>query len=122
MNPKFDHLWNYSKPQETETQFRELLEVAKQSWNLNDLTELQSQIVRTLGLQKKFEEGHRLLDEIGANPSTNNYVAEIRCLLERGRLFNCDSHPAHHPFGATRSPAIHGLRVREEERDGGSHF
>lgn len=91
--PDFDSLWDYSKPAETETQFRALLPAAEQSGDSVYLAELQTQIARTLSLQQKFAEAHALLDEVEAKTtravdSASWERVHVRYLLERGRTFN----------------------------------
>ncbi len=67
-----DVLWNFDDPQGSEIRFRALAE------------EAQTQIARTLGLQRKFGDGHAVLDGVNAS----NDRVRVRFLLERGRLFN----------------------------------
>lgn len=86
--PEFDKLWNYGNPAQTEQKFRELIPVAKESNNLDYYLQLLTQIARTQGLQRKFEEAHKTLDDVQKNISENTRVAEIRYFLERGRVFN----------------------------------
>jgi tetratricopeptide (TPR) repeat protein len=50
--------------------------------------ELLTQIARTLGLQQKFEEAHRLLDDVETTLPEDTKRPQIRYLLERGRVFN----------------------------------
>ena len=57
----FDALWNYSEPKATEEKFREIL---ANTQDINYIAELKTQIARTLGLQRKFDDGHILLSEI----------------------------------------------------------
>lgn len=91
-NLKFDRLWNYNDPAGTEKKFRELLPVLKNSGDQSAYLQLLTQTARTQGLQMKFEEAHRLLDEV--EPLLNNdlYLAKIRYLLERGRTFRSSKH------------------------------
>lgn len=71
-----DELWDWQNPGESEKRFRALIAEAK------------TQLARSLGLQKKFEEAHRVLDEVAD-------VSEVRVryLLERGRTFNSSEQP-----------------------------
>lgn len=84
--PSFDDLWNYDQPAETETKFRAVLE------QLHDdpLTrlELLTQIARTQGLQRHFEDAHRTLDAVEAALPQDQHRARVRYLLERGRVLN----------------------------------
>ena len=89
--PDFDALWDYNDPAGTEAKFRELLpqaptgDVAKSAaWRL----ELLTQIARTEGLQRKFDAAHQTLDGVEAKLADAPPVVRVRCLLERGRVFN----------------------------------
>lgn len=109
--PDFDPLWDYNKPAETEVKFREVLETVETTADSAYLAELKTQIARALGLQQKFDEAHKLLDEVSvalekpkadrhghsANERPNDHAmtetlqwdrVKVRYLLERGRLFN----------------------------------
>lgn len=86
--PDFDALWDYDRPAETEQTFRELLPKAEQSGDASYALQLMTQIARTLGLQRKFEEAHAVLNGVEAGLTDDLPVARIRYLLERGRAFN----------------------------------
>lgn len=83
----FDKLWDYDNPSETEKKFKELIPVLKDSENKSAYLQLLTQTARTLGLQMKFEEAHKLLDEVEPMITDEFYVAKIRYMLERGRTF-----------------------------------
>ena len=89
----FDQKWDYDHPDSTEAAFRGLLPAARAKGDTNYLAQLLTQIARTQGLQKKFDEAHRTLDEAdsliaGAKGSPGIEVAHVRALLERGRALN----------------------------------
>ena len=86
--PEFDSLWDYDKPEETEKKFRELLPNAKTSGNNDYHIQLLTQIARSQGLQRKFDNAHRTLDEAESLITSDLTVPKIRYLLERGRVFN----------------------------------
>jgi tetratricopeptide (TPR) repeat protein len=88
--PDFDSLWNYSNPQQTEIKFREVLEQIPK--NESAYLELLTQIARTQGLQRKFDEAHQTLDEVEKKLKEDSRV-KVRYLLERGRVFNSSKHP-----------------------------
>jgi len=93
--PDFDALWDYDNPAETETRFRALVPVARNSTQAGYYAELLTQIARTEGLQHKFEQAHSTLDAVEvllANGLTRSR-AHIRYLLERGRACNSSNHP-----------------------------
>ncbi|MFN8413347.1 MAG: tetratricopeptide repeat protein [Anaerolineales bacterium] len=83
--PDFDALWDYSNPAQTETKFREVL--TQIPTNDPAHLELLTQIARTQGLQRKFDEAHQTLNEVEKELKGNSR-AQIRYLLERGRVFN----------------------------------
>ncbi len=85
---EFDSLWNFAKPAETESKFRELLLAAKSLLDKDSLLQLQTQIARSQGLQGHFEEAHHTLNEVESSLDSTTQVAKIRYLLERGRVFN----------------------------------
>jgi tetratricopeptide (TPR) repeat protein len=86
--PDFDALWDYNNPQQTEVKFRELLPRAKESNDTSYYAQLLTQIARTQGLQRKFDEAHSTLDSVEAMLADKLTVAKIRYLLERGRVYN----------------------------------
>jgi tetratricopeptide (TPR) repeat protein len=91
--PAFDKLWDFSNPAKTEAAFRELLPKAKASGNAGYLVELMTQIARTQGLQRKFDEAHKTLDVAQGLLTDDLKRARVRYLLERGRVFNSSKEP-----------------------------
>lgn len=95
MMADFDRLWDYSKPEQTEAAFRNLLTAAEAGQDRSYHAELLTQIARCLGLQGRFEEAHRLLDQVGAMlGACLTAVPRLRYLLERGRVFRSSGQPA----------------------------
>ena len=89
---EIDDLWDYNDPAGSEAKFREALsQVDPRAGQERDLT-LLTQIARTLGLQRKFDEAHQVLDQVEAQLETGGTV-EVRYLLERGRAFNSSKKP-----------------------------
>jgi tetratricopeptide (TPR) repeat protein len=84
----FDALWDYDNPEATERQFRALLPKAEQSDNRSYHVQLLTQIARAEGLQRRFADAHATLDTAQALLSAPKGRAQIRYLLERGRVFN----------------------------------
>ncbi len=84
----FDKLWNYNEPGETEQKFRAVLAKTNAEEQAEYVLELKTQIARTLGLQQKFEDAHKLLDQVEPELIPEYPLAKIRYLLERGRAFN----------------------------------
>lgn len=100
--PDFDADWNYGDPAGTRKTFLGYLmkhttshgtdpEPGPRAWRL----ELQTQIARTHGLEKDFERGHIVLNQVdvevkalGDSSPVPLHRVRVRSLLERGRLFN----------------------------------
>lgn len=90
LNPlDFDSLWDYSNPAQTEIKFREVLKQIPE--NDSAYLELLTQIARTQGLQRKFDEAHQTLNQVEKNLREESKV-KVRYLLERGRVFNSSKH------------------------------
>jgi len=85
---EFDKLWDYNKPEETEKKFREVLANTKREDNIEYYLQLHTQIARTQGLQMKFEEAHKTLDEVEKQLKPEMIIPRIRYNLERGRTLN----------------------------------
>ena len=86
--PNFDKLWNYSRPADTEIEFRKLLPQAQESGSLDYYLQLLTQLARTQSLQMKFDEAHGLLDQVENKLTAETFVAKVRLYLERGRTYN----------------------------------
>ncbi|MBC8377145.1 MAG: tetratricopeptide repeat protein [FCB group bacterium] len=84
----FDKLWNYNEPGETEQKFRDVLANTNAQEKPEYALELRTQIARTLSLQQKFEDAHKLLDQVDSELKPEYPIARIRHMLERGRTFN----------------------------------
>jgi tetratricopeptide (TPR) repeat protein len=86
-----DALWNYADPAASELRFREALRDAKG----DDALILRTQIARTLGLRKRFNEAQRELDAVHAQAQRENAGAEVavRLALERGRTLRSAGQP-----------------------------
>jgi len=89
----FDARWNFDQPDSTEAVFRTYLPAARASGDIDYLAQLLTQIARTQGLQRKFDEAHVTLDEVEPMLGDSLAVARVRYLLERGRVFNSSRQP-----------------------------
>lgn len=94
MKTEFDKLWNFGKPAETEAKFREVLKQYETDSDLDYILQLKTQIARTQGLQRKFDEAHATLDEVKVILLDDTPVSEIRYNLERGRVYNSSKQKA----------------------------
>lgn len=91
--PELESLWNFQKPAETEQKFRELAKSQNVQKNAEYRLELQTQIARTLGLQRKFEEAFKELESVKSQLSEKTPSANIRYYLELGRVMNSSKKP-----------------------------
>lgn len=87
--PDIDALWDYQNPEATAKKF---LEALPHSPNLNYKAELLTQLARTYGLRKRFEEAHQTLDEVEKIEDLSPRV-RVRLWLERGRTFRSSGKP-----------------------------
>ena len=71
----FDSLWDYSNPEQTEIKFREVLKQILESESA--YLELLTQIARTQGLQRKFDEAHQTLDQVEKKLKDNSQACEV---------------------------------------------
>ncbi len=81
---QIDALWDFRDPAGSEARFREALANGAGE-------EARTQIARSLGLQRRFEEASAELDAI-QEPGSSLLLARIA--LERGRILNSSGHPA----------------------------
>src|SRR5687767_8054884 len=88
--PDFDSFWDYSNPGDTEIKFREILLQIPNDDPAH--LELLTQIARSQGLQRKFDEAHQILDQVENQLGEIPLRAKVRYLLERGRVFNSSGH------------------------------
>ncbi|MGE5615702.1 MAG: tetratricopeptide repeat protein [Bacillota bacterium] len=79
-----DSYWEYADPAKSEARFRGLLDAARGDERL----ELMTQVARTYSLRKRFDEAHRVLDEVEPQLAHAGVRPKLRYLLERGRAFN----------------------------------
>lgn len=86
--PDIDALWDFDHPDSTEAAFAKLLPEARASSDPEFLPQLLTQIARARGLQMKFDEASKTLDEAQAHLGPATPVARVRLLLERGRVLN----------------------------------
>lgn len=82
----FDALWDFDQPDESERRFREVLQTAPA--DVAYRAELLTQIARSQGLQRKFDQAHTTLDRVEAMLTDDLARARTRYWLERGRVFN----------------------------------
>lgn len=84
MSIDFETIWDFSDPELSESKFRALLDEATTD---DDRAEALTQIARTYGLRRRFDEAHETLDQAAGLLSAGS-KAEVRYMLERGRTIN----------------------------------
>jgi tetratricopeptide (TPR) repeat protein len=80
-----DTLWDFSNPAVSEARFREHIPRVKSA---SEKIVLLTQIARAQGLQDRFADAHVTLSEAEALLKSEQSIARVRYLLERGRVFN----------------------------------
>lgn len=120
-----DTLWETAEPAASEARFRaHLAALTEPSPRAQTLT----QLARAVGLQRRFEEAHAILDEAAAllDPAESlaaGALARIRHLLERGRVHNSAGEKAsarenfQQAWEAARAAAEDGYAVDAEAVD-----
>jgi tetratricopeptide (TPR) repeat protein len=83
-------LWNFDDPAASEARFRTALAEAKG----DDALVLRTQIARTLGLRKRFDDALRELDAIEPALAAAGIEPRVRAWLERGRTLRSSGKPA----------------------------
>ncbi|MCC2670602.1 MAG: hypothetical protein K0Q72_3073, partial [Armatimonadetes bacterium] len=86
--PDLASLWNYQDAALSEERFREVVPAARASADRGYLIELLSQLARSLGRQRRFDEADAVLDEADSLLESGMDRPRVRCLLERGRVRN----------------------------------
>lgn len=91
--PEIREIWDFNDPAGTEAEFKKLLSTVKDSGDTDYYLQIQTQIARAQGLQGKFKEAHRTLDQVEKDLKDEYITARLRYLLERGRVFNSSGNP-----------------------------
>jgi tetratricopeptide (TPR) repeat protein len=87
-----DELWDHDDPQESERRFAARLATLGSSESLVRF-ELQTQIARAQGLQRRFAEALATLDQVERSAPRSGRI-RARCALERGRVLNSSGDPS----------------------------
>lgn len=125
--PPFDSLWDFTDPQATELQFKELLPRAHAAGNVKYEAGLLTQIARCQGLQRQFEQAQKTLENVEPLLKQAGPEMRVRYLLERGRVYNsCERMPeagelfmqawklaTEHEFEFHAVDALHMLAISE---------
>jgi tetratricopeptide (TPR) repeat protein len=87
MEPDFGVEWDIERPVDIERALR-----ARLADEVDRRGELLTQIARAQGMNGEFADAHETLDR-AEEVAAADPVVEVRCLLERGRLFQASGHP-----------------------------
>jgi tetratricopeptide (TPR) repeat protein len=87
-NLDIDSAWDFDHPDSSEAAFTAMLPAARASGDRDLLAQLLTQIARAQGLQMKFDQATKTLDEAEALLTPETRTARVRLLLERGRVLN----------------------------------
>jgi tetratricopeptide (TPR) repeat protein len=85
-------LWDFGNAAASEARFRTLLE--RVGGDPESAAVVRTQIARTQGLQRRFDEAHATLDEVEGAPAARGARVAVRLALERGRLLKTAGDPA----------------------------
>ena len=86
-----DQAWDFDRPADSEARFRAKLESLPNGGAAR--LELETQIARALGLQRRFDAAHAALNDVEKTLSGQPPRVTVRYLLERGRVFNSSGEP-----------------------------
>lgn len=89
----FDALWNYDDPAATEAKFRAVRPAVQAAGDHGRLMELDTQIARTQGLQRHFDEALATLATVEAALQPREARAQVRYELELGRALRSGGKP-----------------------------
>lgn len=112
-----DSAWDFDHPDSSEAAFTAMLPAVRSSGDRDLLAQLLTQIARAQGLQMKFDQAWKTLDEAEAQLTPETRTARIRLLLERGRVLNSskrqeESKPFfHEAWDLARAAGAGGLAV-----------
>lgn len=94
-------MWDFGKPEVSEARFREAMKTA----SADDAAILQTQVARTFGLRRKFDEARAVLVELRPRLATLSPEAQVRYHLELGRTYASATHRAQDQSSQTRETA-----------------
>lgn len=88
---QIDAWWNFDDPVASEARFR--AERARWPERSPEALEIDTQIARALGLQRRFDAAHALLDAVSSSLWVAPPRVDVRFRLERGRVANSSGAP-----------------------------
>ncbi len=112
--PDIRSAWDLSDPAATEERFRDMYETTSSD---DGRAEILTQIARTKGLRKQFDEAHAILDDVEPMLRDGAPRPRVRYCLERGRAFNSFGTPEkatplfQQAYDVAQAADLHGLAV-----------
>ena len=89
----FDDVWGLlGDPIKVEAMLAKLLPAAQATADKSIYPQILSQIALAQGMQRKFSEAHATLDKAQAALTQDSEIAEVRILLDRGKVFQQSEH------------------------------
>lgn len=84
-------LWDFGDPAGSESRFRELLD--RVAGDAEAAAIVRTQVARAEGLQRRFDEARRTLDDVERAPAARGARVSVRLDLERGRVLRSAGDP-----------------------------
>ena len=84
----FDEVWSLGDPAKIEKSFGELIPAAEAEPSKSTYLQILTQIALAKAIQKQFSDAHQTLDIAQQQLETENEIAGVRLLLERGRVYH----------------------------------
>ena len=88
---RLDSLWDFDSPAKSEARFR--AELARHAPGTRQARETTTQLARSLGLQRRFDDADAVLDALVATLEQPPARVRVRYMLERGRIRNSSGKP-----------------------------
>jgi len=86
--PDWRKMWDFGDPAATEARFREAVAAGEEAGDAEYVLVVTTQLGRSQGLQRRFDEAHATLDAVEAQLDGASSEVRMRHLLERGRTLN----------------------------------
>lgn len=86
--PEWETLWDFSDPAGSAGRLQDAMVLGKRAGAQEYAAIVATQLARTQGMQRKFDEAHALLDGVEDNLAGASMELRMRYLLERGRVLN----------------------------------
>ena len=92
--PNWRAMWDFGDPVGTADKFRGAIAAGEAAGDAEYVLIVTTQLGRTQGLQRKFDEAHAIFDAMEPQVEDASLEVKLRFLLERGRALNSAGDPA----------------------------